>query len=109
MSKHASLEFQPPNSPEFNILGLVLLSGIKLLWGKFATRNVREILKEVQDEYDKHSAQKIGENFLMLQNCMECPLEKKQKVSPENEPKRTFYYRHIARSIQFLWQFSRFP
>ncbi len=62
---------QPPNSPDFNILGLRLFAGIKSLQYQAAPRNVEELIEAMKKAYKEYETQLVDDNFLTLMKCME--------------------------------------
>ncbi len=70
-----TLEVQPPNSPDFYILDLVLFAEIQPLRYQAAPRNVEELIEAVKEAYKEYEPQRIDDNFLTLMKCMECAMK----------------------------------
>ncbi len=61
-----TLEAQPPNSPDPNILDLELFAGIQSLQFETTLRRIEELIQELKEAYEKYSPQSIDKNFLTL-------------------------------------------
>ena len=70
-----TLEAQPQNSPNFNILDLWLFAGVQPLQYQAVPRKVEELIEAVKKAYKEYDAQPIDDNFLTLLKCMECAMD----------------------------------
>ncbi|XP_024636148.2 uncharacterized protein [Medicago truncatula] len=64
------LTFQPPNSPDLNVLDLGFFSAIQSLQQQEVTNSVDALIEAVQKIFDAFSAQSSNNIFLTLQSCM---------------------------------------
>ena len=70
-----TLEAQPPNSPDFNILDLGILAGIQSLQYQAAPRNVEKLIEAVKKAYKEYEPQGIDDNFLTIMKCIESAMD----------------------------------
>ncbi|VFR00104.1 unnamed protein product [Cuscuta campestris] len=64
------LQFQPPNSPDLNVLDLGFFRSIDALSDKTAPRSMRELITNVTMSYDQLTAQTLNNVFLTYQEVM---------------------------------------
>lgn len=68
------LVFQPPNSPDFNVLDLGFFNAIQSLQHQYATKNIDELVAAVAESFEKYPSEKLNDVFLTLQKCMEATM-----------------------------------
>ncbi|CAN6372171.1 unnamed protein product [Urochloa humidicola] len=61
---------QPPNSPDLNCLDLGFFASLQSLAANRISRNLDELIANVQKEYDDYDPKLIRNVFLTLQGCM---------------------------------------
>ena len=66
-----SLVCQPPQSPDFNVLDLGFFNSIQSLQYKKRSRNLEDLLINVQSAFDDLSCDTLDNTYLMLQKCLE--------------------------------------
>ncbi|VFQ79421.1 unnamed protein product [Cuscuta campestris] len=71
------LQFQPPNSPDLNVLDLGFFRSIDALSDKTAPRSMRELITNVTMSYDQLIAQTLNNVFLTYQEVMSDVLKQK--------------------------------
>ncbi|XP_058223067.1 uncharacterized protein LOC131332786 [Rhododendron vialii] len=64
------LSFQPPNSPDLNVLDLGFFTAIQSLQYQEAPRTIDELLNAVEKSFDKLPLHDLDSVFLSLQACM---------------------------------------
>nr|GMC58175.1 Transposase, Tc1-like protein [Ipomoea batatas] len=64
------LTWQPPNSPDMNVLDLVFFRAIQYLQYQESPRNVDELVVATQKAFDDISIESLSNIFLTLQLCM---------------------------------------
>ncbi|VFQ68065.1 unnamed protein product [Cuscuta campestris] len=64
------LQFQPPNSPDLNVLDLGFFRSIDALSDKTAPRSMRELITNVTMSYDQLTAHTLNNVFLTYQEVM---------------------------------------
>ena len=69
------LRFQPPKSPDFNVLDLCFFSSIQSLQYKEIIRNANELVEAVVKAFWQLSKQKLENTFLTLQKVLECSIK----------------------------------
>lgn len=62
--------YQPSNSPDMNILDLGLFSSLQSLTHRKSCRNIDELIKNVDKEYNDYNPKIQNRVFLSLQSCM---------------------------------------
>ncbi|KAL4573060.1 hypothetical protein LXL04_019853 [Taraxacum kok-saghyz] len=62
--------FQPPNSPDLNVLDLGFLRAIQSLQEQEVLHTVDELVSAVQTSFDKMQSHELNNVFLTLQTCM---------------------------------------
>ncbi|GJS04025.1 hypothetical protein Tco_0320533 [Tanacetum coccineum] len=62
--------FQPPNSPDLNVLDLGYFRAIQSLQEQEALRTIDELVSAVQTSFDRMQSQELNNVFLTLQTCM---------------------------------------
>ena len=65
-----SLTFQPPNSPDMNVLDLGFFRAIQSLQNQKAPKNIDELIQAVNDAFCEMDRDKLNDIFLTLQQCM---------------------------------------
>ncbi|XP_071053291.1 uncharacterized protein [Onthophagus taurus] len=66
-----SLIYQPPNSPDFNVLDLGFFNAIQSIQYKSSMHNIDELIAAVLKVWDDTPGYKLGNVFMTLQKCME--------------------------------------
>ena len=66
------LVFQPPNSPDLNVLDLGFFNAIQTLQYQANPKNIDELIEAVATSFNKLELQKLDNIFLTLQKVMEC-------------------------------------
>src|SRR5438128_725850 len=61
---------QPPNSPDMNILDLGFFASLQSMTYKTVSRNMDELIANVQKEFANYDAAKLNRVLLTLQSCM---------------------------------------
>ncbi|ETO76636.1 hypothetical protein F444_07974 [Phytophthora nicotianae P1976] len=69
------LIFQPPNSPDLNVLDLGLFASIQSLQYRIPIYKFTDLIDAVDDAYKTMSADTLDDIFLTLQSCMLCILK----------------------------------
>jgi hypothetical protein len=64
------LTFQPPNSPDLNVLDLGFFRAIQSLQHQQAPKNIDELVDAVTVSFEKIDREKLNDIFLTLQQCM---------------------------------------
>nr|XP_027118630.1 uncharacterized protein LOC113735852 [Coffea arabica] len=64
------LVFQPPNSPDMNVLDLGYFRAIQSLQHQEAPKTIDELLLAVEKSFDQLSTESLNNVFLTLQSCM---------------------------------------
>ncbi|KAH0730970.1 hypothetical protein KY289_002158 [Solanum tuberosum] len=62
--------FQPPNSPDLNVLDLGFFRAIQSLQYQKAPSNVDELVEAVERSFDEMKVEQLNHVFLTLQSCM---------------------------------------
>jgi hypothetical protein len=70
-----NLRFQPPNSPDCNILDLGFFAAIQSLQEKKVARTIDELIVAVRQAFEEFSIYKLEDNFLTLQNVLRAIME----------------------------------
>ena len=65
------LMFQPPNSPDLNVLDLGLFNAIQSLQHQSGARMIKELFTAMEDAFQQLHHSKLNNIFLTLKNCME--------------------------------------
>lgn len=74
---HIRVVYQPPNSPDFNVLNLGYFTAIQSLQYKNVIRNIEMLIKAVEDSFRNLESDKLDDISLILQQVMECCLRYK--------------------------------
>jgi hypothetical protein len=61
---------QPPNSPDLNVHDLGFFSSIQSLTDCRSPKNLKELIQDVQEEFDGYDVSNLNKIFLTLQSCM---------------------------------------
>jgi len=61
---------QPPNSPDMNCLDLGFFASLQSMTDRRVSRNIDELIQNVQLEFDEHRPEILYRVFLTLQGCM---------------------------------------
>jgi hypothetical protein len=61
---------QPPNSPDMNVLDLCFFPSLQSLTDTRAPTSIRELIEDVQQEYENYKVNMLYRSFLTLQACM---------------------------------------
>ena len=69
------LQFQPPKSPDYNVLDLGFFSSIQSLQYKEIIRNSGELVQAVVDSFWKIPPKTLQNTFLTLQKVLECSIQ----------------------------------
>jgi hypothetical protein len=64
------LGFQPPNSPDLNVLNLGFFAGIQALHQRTVCRTINDLVTVVEEAFDNYPAMKLNKTFLTLQSAM---------------------------------------
>ncbi|XP_027076008.1 uncharacterized protein [Coffea arabica] len=64
------LLFQPPNSPDMNVLDLGYFRAIQSLQHQEAPKTIDELILAVEKSFDQLSTESLNNVFLTLQSCM---------------------------------------
>ncbi|XP_026458589.1 uncharacterized protein LOC113359119 [Papaver somniferum] len=64
------LSFQPPNSPDFNVLDLGYFRAIQSLQYRYAPSTIDELVQAVQESFENLSSKNLNYVFLTFQGCM---------------------------------------
>jgi hypothetical protein len=64
------LRYQPPNSPDMNILNLGFFNAIQALQHKVAPNTIDDLINAVQQAFHSLEVEKLNRVFLTLQQCM---------------------------------------
>jgi hypothetical protein len=67
------LRCQPPNSPDFNDLGLGFFNAIQALHHQ--AKDVETLIAATEKAFKDMEVQKLNKFFLALQQCMQCVFE----------------------------------
>jgi hypothetical protein len=68
------LVFQPPNSPDFNVLDLGYFASIQSLQYQQPSDNIDDLIKTVESSFRNLHVDTLGNTFLTHQNIMECSM-----------------------------------
>ena len=68
---NVELVYQPPNSPDLNVLDLGYFNSIQSLQEEEAPTNIDELVEVVENSYAKFNTRKLNNVFLTLQKVME--------------------------------------
>ena len=69
------MDYQPPNSPDFNVLDLEFFNAIQSLQQEQKMNNIDDLIKSTEEAYENISLTKIENVFLTLQCCMEVSMK----------------------------------
>ena len=61
---------QPPNSPDLNVLDLGFFASLQSLTEKIISRNIDDLILNVQQAFNSYDAATLNRVFLTLQSCM---------------------------------------
>jgi len=61
---------QPANSPDLNVLDLGFFASLQSLTNERISRNLDELIENVQKEFDNYDPAALNRVFLTLQGCM---------------------------------------
>jgi hypothetical protein len=61
---------QPPNSPDMNILDLGFFASLQSLTDKTTSRNMDELIANVENEFQNYDPHDLRNVFLTLQGCL---------------------------------------
>jgi hypothetical protein len=61
---------QPPNSPDMNVLDLCFFRSLQSLTDNRAPTTIKELIDNVEEEYNNYEVDKLARSFLTLQACM---------------------------------------
>ena len=61
---------QPANSPDLNVLDLGFFASLQSLTNEQISRNLDELIENVQKEFDNYDPTALNRVFLTLQGCM---------------------------------------
>ena len=64
------LTFQPPNSPDLNVLDLCFFSSIQSLAFESAPKNLKELIETVEQAYDAYDVKKLAKVYITLQSVL---------------------------------------
>ncbi|KAL3519065.1 hypothetical protein ACH5RR_021654 [Cinchona calisaya] len=64
------LSFQPPNSPDLNVLELGFFRAIQSLQHQEAPKNIDELVTAIEKSFDEFPVEKLNHVFFTLQMCM---------------------------------------
>ncbi|GJX37032.1 transposase, Tc1-like protein [Tanacetum coccineum] len=64
------IRFQPPNSPDLNVLDLGFFRAIQSLQEQEVLGNINELVRAVETSFDRMSSHELNNVFLTLQMCM---------------------------------------
>ncbi|KAL3519040.1 hypothetical protein ACH5RR_021629 [Cinchona calisaya] len=64
------LSFQPPNSPDLNVLELGFFRAIQSLQHQEAPKNIDELATAIEKSFNEFPVEKLNQVFLTLQMCM---------------------------------------
>jgi hypothetical protein len=63
--------FQPPNSPDFNILDLGFFRALQSLQQKKRAKTIEELIGNVETAWDEYPPEKLNRVWLTLQSCFD--------------------------------------
>ncbi|CAM9528677.1 unnamed protein product, partial [Chrysoparadoxa australica] len=69
------LKFQPPNSPQCNVLDLGFFNSIQKLQHEQDANNIDELIKAVVEAWDREKHRVLNNIFLTLQDVLRCIIE----------------------------------
>ena len=69
-----TLECQPPNSPDLNVLDLGFFNAIQSIQHKLSPTSVDELIDCVKEAFWQQPVSTVENIFLTLQQCMECTM-----------------------------------
>jgi hypothetical protein len=61
---------QPANSPDLNVLDLEFFASLQFLTYERISRNLDELIQNVQNEFDNYDPDILNRVFLTLQGCL---------------------------------------
>jgi hypothetical protein len=61
---------QPPNSPDMNVLDLCFFRSLQSLTDNCAPTTIKELIDNVEEEYNNYDVDKLARSFVTLQSCM---------------------------------------
>jgi hypothetical protein len=61
---------QPPNSPDMNVLDLCFFRSLQSSTDNSAPKTIKELIENVEQEYNNYEVDKLARSFLTLQSCM---------------------------------------
>ena len=64
------LTFQPPNSPDVNVLDLCFFSSIQSLAFESAPNTLKELIETVEEAYDAYDVKTLGKVYVTLQSVL---------------------------------------
>ncbi|CAM0953105.1 unnamed protein product [Alopecurus aequalis] len=64
------LTFQPPNSPDLNVLDLCFFSSIQSLAFESAPKNLKELIQTVEQAYDAYDVKTLAKVYITLQSVL---------------------------------------
>ncbi|CAM0952969.1 unnamed protein product [Alopecurus aequalis] len=64
------LTFQPPNSPDLNVLDLCFFSSIQSLAFESAPKNLKELIETVEQAYDAYDVKTLAKVYITLQSVL---------------------------------------
>ncbi|KAF0706049.1 hypothetical protein AaE_014278, partial [Aphanomyces astaci] len=70
-----TIENQPPNSPDFNVLDLGFFNSIQSLQHQKSTRSIEELIGAVESAFYSLPSDTLAKTFITLQKVMEKSLE----------------------------------
>ena len=75
------LNYQPPNSTDFNVLDLGFFTWIQSLEQKKQTKNIDELINAVEDSFNELNLTKINDVFLTLQSVHLLSIKNKVEIT----------------------------
>ena len=64
------LTFQPPNSPDLNVLDLCFFSSIQSLAFESAPKNLKELIETVEQAYDAYDVKTLAKVYITLKSVL---------------------------------------
>ena len=64
------LMYQPPNSPDMNVLDLSIFRALQSLRYKTVSKTINDLIGAVHETFETYSVEKLNRIFLTLQLCM---------------------------------------
>jgi hypothetical protein len=61
---------QPPNSPDINVLDLCFFRSLESLTDNHAPTTIKELIDNVEEEYNNYDIDKLACSLVTLQSCM---------------------------------------